>query len=314
MEIISLTATSTRVDPAVLAAPHVHIVSVRTRWVDIQPEAHQMVWDYLDREVDRVVRAGKQVAIRVVHGGRNVPPWVLSAGAQHYWATDPQGNRATQGATYPITVWWDAIYLDAVQHLIAAAGVRYAGAVTHVAVPVANTWTGEWNVYQDPEDSPETLVRLGYTNETLVHACVTLLDAYRAAFPLARLAYAIGPTPAALTGGDRYAPVKTLLSQRPAVHIQANDLSNTTAPPHLANERWSVIADAAPRCGAQMLWHVYADQTYRMNGGHYSETRCPVLKGAIQRGREYGTQYQEIYEVDIVQYPQIMAWAAGLSA
>jgi fibronectin type 3 domain-containing protein len=47
-----------------------------------------------------------------------------------------------------------------------------------------------------------------------------------------------------------------------------------------------------------MLWYVSGDSTYRMNGGVPDDEGTILLK-AIIIGTHYGTQYQEIYEVDL---------------
>ena len=47
-----------------------------------------------------------------------------------------------------------------------------------------------------------------------------------------------------------------------------------------------------------MLWNVSGDSTYRMNGGVPGDPGT-ILLNAITIGTHYGTQYQEIYEVDL---------------
>src|SRR6266436_8963578 len=49
-----------------------------------------------------------------------------------------------------------------------------------------------------------------------------------------------------------------------------------------------------------MLWNVSVDTTYRMNGGVPDVNYWDILQNAIIMGALYGTQYQEIYEADLM--------------
>ena len=48
-----------------------------------------------------------------------------------------------------------------------------------------------------------------------------------------------------------------------------------------------------------MLWNVSGDDTYRMNGGVRGNKQT-ILLNAVTIGTRYGTQYQEIYEADLM--------------
>jgi hypothetical protein len=121
-----------------------------------------------------------------------------------------------------------------------------------------------------------------------------------------------------LTDSDRYLPVKLLHARRSTTLIerlsaQANDLSLRIPEPSSTHERWDVLETMAPAIGAQMLWYVYGDDTYRMSDGDSTLPRWQILRDAIARGLTYGTVYQEIYETDVVHYSNVMAWAAKQS-
>ena len=61
---------------------------------------------------------------------------------------------------------------------------------------------------------------------------------------------------------------------------------------------WQVLFDQCPNVAGQMLWRVTDDPTYRMNGGIPGNERA-ILLNAITIGAHYGTQFQEIYEIDL---------------
>ena len=61
---------------------------------------------------------------------------------------------------------------------------------------------------------------------------------------------------------------------------------------------WQVLFDQCPNVAGQMLWRVTDDPTYRMNGGIPGNGRA-ILLNAITIGAHYGTQYQEIYAIDL---------------
>ena len=77
-------------------------------------------------------------------------------------------------------------------------------------------------------------------------------------------------------------------------------LSATTPDPSISTslDNWQVLFDQCPNVSAQMLWYVSGDSTYRMNGG-VPDDEGTILLNAIIIGTHYGTQYQEIYEVDL---------------
>jgi hypothetical protein len=92
--------------------------------------------------------------------------------------------------------------------------------------------------------------------------------------------------------------------------VSDNGLSATTptAPPGTANKVWNVWYNNRPYTCAQMLWFVYGDTTYRMNGT-VAGTNTTILTNAINIGVGYGNRYQEIYETDVIHLPDAIHYA-----
>lgn len=314
--VMSLTPTQQPIHSEILSNPNVYAVSLRQNWRAIERTQGQYDWTYLDAEIARAVAAGKRVMLRLVMGGTNVPDWLFAAGVATYTTIDPQPYRQTYGQPVEVAIWWDALYLAQARALLEVAGQRYADRVDILAVPLANTFTAEWNVYVNTDDGDDVeLLQAGYSDDVLVTACHALLTAASIAFPTSRLTVAIGPTARQLTGSDRYRPVKLLWdrasSLHPRLYYQANDLSMFTPNLSAPDARWTILIERRPYLAAQMLWYVYGDQTYRMNDGVAYSPAFEILKTAISNGVAAGTRWQEIYEEDIRQYRQVIQWAAN---
>ena len=71
---------------------------------------------------------------------------------------------------------------------------------------------------------------------------------------------------------------------------------------------WGVWSNSRPAVAAQALWFSYGDTTYRNNGG----TPCAAmvsLQRLVDLGATYGAGYVELYEMDVVNLPSIIAHA-----
>ena len=146
-------------------------------------------------------------------------------------------------------------------------------------------------------------VAAGYTTELMVNAGETIIDATMAAFPNQNVVMAIG------RGAGDLDPTLDYLSETVVDYATTTygrfittkySLSATTADPAVDTSlvNWQVLFDQCPNVAAQMLWNVSGDTTYRMNGGIPGDKQT-ILLNAITIGAHYGTQYQEIYEVDL---------------
>jgi hypothetical protein len=152
-----------------------------------------------------------------------------------------------------------------------------------------------------------------------------VIDAAARAFPDATVAYAVGRTAAAedapsMNGLDPTSDyvAQTVLDNAIAkygnrIAIQKNSLSKKTADnqPYSAqpaDDQWTIIYDNPTCVGAQMLWNCFGDASYRMNNGVEADP-AEVLTAAVDAGVEYNTQYQGIYQTDVINLPAVISYA-----
>lgn len=314
--VTSLTGAGSNIPREVLDNPDVGMISIRQRWGDIEPTQGQYHWTYLDEQVSLIKKSGKKVMLRIVFGGNTAPLWMFSTSAKRYSVIDPQQYRSTYGQPVDVIVWWDEIYMNAVTRLLSEAGSRYSDHVSVLAVPLANTFTAEWNVYAPDAESQQSLLDQGYQEDTLVEVCRSILMSAAASFPKSKLSVAIGPIPAQLsTNGNRFMPVLKLwdiaykdLGSR--LYYQANDLSVQTPNTESPTQRWRILSERQPQIAAQMLWYVYGDETLRMNQTDEDLNAQEILRRAVLNGVFFGTEWQEIYQDDVLNYPDVMQWAS----
>lgn len=317
LQIYSLCGPGKLPTQAALNSPYATGISIRQSWEDIEASPGVYNFDYLDAAVAKVELSGKALMLRITHGGDHYPPWLLNAGAQYYETISNNPYQPQYGELHKLVLWWDPLYLQAAQALLSQVASRYSNTVEVFQLSVANSWTAEWNVYrQAGSDDVQELLGLGFTTDILLNAVKTIIRHAHQIFPVGEMAIDIGPTPAALTGlSDNYEPVRQLWTWLAVNYpgrflYQANDLSLLTSAPSTPDKRWQVMLNVAPYLAAQHLWFVYGDTTYRMSGGDSSIPPANVLQGSIQNGVLYGTKWQEVYQVDVVNFPEVMAWAS----
>ena len=137
----------------------------------------------------------------------------------------------------------------------------------------------------------------------MVNAGETIIDATMAAFPNQNVTMSIGRNTTDLDPTVDYLS-ETVVDYATTTYgrfITAKySLSATTDDPAVDTslDNWQVLFDQCPNVAGQMLWKVSGDTTYRMNGGVPGDP-ATILLNAITIGAHYGTQYQEIYEVDL---------------
>jgi hypothetical protein len=224
--------------------------------------------------------------------------------------------------TFTIPVFWDAYYTSKKNAMIAALGARYNSNLTVAAftVNVANAYEAEWYVphrkVADPPFTKSEVARwlaVGYTTQKLINSANGFIDAAMAAFPNKTVAFSINPngtldaTPTtactAVASASRAKWGNRLL-------VADNGLAATTpnAPPPIANDVWNVWYNNRPYTCAQMLWHVYGDNHYYMNGG-VAGNPATILTKAVNIGISYQNRYQEIYQIDVINLPSVITYA-----
>ena len=290
----------------ILNDPRIVGLDLGGSWADFERTEGVYDWSSVDSELVKAEAHGKKVLLRIVSGGINVPDWLLAdPNVQTFTFIDTNPYHSTYGEELTMPVFWDPIFLAKKIALIQAAGAHFAGHsnIQVVACSFANATTGDWYIPDAPEDIANWLAA-GYTTELMVNAGKMIIDATMAAFPNQNVTLAIARGAADLDPTLDYLP-ETVIDYATTTYgrfiTQKNSLCATTPDPAIDTTflwNWQVLFDQCPNVAAQMLWNVSVDDTYRMNGGIPGNERN-ILINAITIGTHYGTQYQEIYEVDL---------------
>jgi hypothetical protein len=164
---------------SILTLPYVAGVSIRATWESVEPAEGQFDWSYLDSQLARAEAAGKLAILRVM-AGIDAPQWVYDAGAQSIVLTGHNRNNNLFGQSFRIPVPWDPVLLDRWKSLVSALGERYNGRKAVYAVAMAGP-TGLTSEMILPQDE-EAWTAAGYSDERLVAAWITTIDAYAQAF------------------------------------------------------------------------------------------------------------------------------------
>src|SRR5215467_13069278 len=275
-------------------------------WADVEATEGVYDWSTLDSQLAQAAASGKKVLFGIVSGGINIPDWLLAnyPDIQTFRFTDTNPYHSTYGETLTIPVFWDPIFLAKKIALIQAAGAHFASNPNIVIVgsAFANATTEDWNIPDAPEDIANWQAA-GYTTDLMVNTGEMIIDATMAAFPNQNITMSIGRNDTDLDPTEDYlsqtivdyatTTYARFITAKYALAANTPDPQTTTA---LYN--WQIFFNQCPNVSAQMLWFVSGDTTYRMNGGVAGDP-ATVLLNAINIGTHYGTQFQEIYEVDL---------------
>ena len=316
---------------SVLSNPDVDGISLRIGWSHVNPSEDVYDWSYLDGEISKAKDAGKKVLIRVLDGGLSVPDWVRSASAA---AGEPtfsfRESAAYQGGdVVAMPVFWAPTLLAKKVKLLTAFGTRYNAnpTVAIVTCQFAGARTDDWNVPHDdtvdgigPSGTTETSrwLAAGWTTAKMVNAGNQIVAAAMTAFPNKPVGLAIGRTSTKLDPqGADYVALSVINTARSkwgnrmiATH---NNISEKVpaAPPALGSY-WRTIYDLRPAVGGQMLWFSYNDSTCRNAANGAPCDAATVLTNSVQRARDYGWTYLEIYRADILGLPSVIHYAHNI--
>jgi hypothetical protein len=150
-------------------------IYMRLAWSYIEPEEGKFNWSIADIPAQRWIAKGKQIAFRFTSAERHedqpyaTPEWVRKAGAKGYSFT-PRKGVDPQGKSWEPD-YDDPIFLEKLDHFLAAAAARYDGS-QHVAF----IDVGSFGVYGEGHTDSST--RLPYGAATIR----THIDLYRKHF------------------------------------------------------------------------------------------------------------------------------------
>jgi Beta-galactosidase len=297
----------------VLNNPNVDGVTVRLNWADLEPTEGQYDFTYLDTTLASVNAVGKKALLRVMTQGAK-PAWVTTAiqnaGGLFFTFT-------TKGTKTTIPVFWDPTFLAKKTAMIQALGAHLTitPGLAIVVASFANATSEDWNVPHTSADVTQWQ-SLGYTSDKLIGAGHMIIDATMAAFPnqFVTLAVAGNGTKLDKPNPDpTYYVASTVIDDERALWpcrliVQKNDLS-TFIPAYPGTDTiYDIMIDSAPDIAGQMLFQCFGDSTYKVNKG------IPIDPGlaltlSINNGVAYGEKYIEVYQVDVVNLPDVITYA-----
>jgi Beta-galactosidase len=299
-----------RIPPqAVLANPDVDGISLRQGWCDLEPSEGVFDWTFLDSAVGACAAAGKQVLIRIsTEAGR--PAWVdaavTAAGGSFFTFTDSHVRSS-------IPVFWDPTYVAKESAMIAALGAHFTNnpAVKIVTASFANATSEDWNVPHTPKYVRQWLA-LGYTTQKMLDAGQQVINATMAAFPNQYVTLAVGGSGPSLDPAPDYVASNTVLNARAVwgnrLIAQKNDLSTFIPAAPGTGTLYQMIWDFQPAVGGQMVYNCSRDPSYRVNGGVPIDP-ADALTESVDNGVSYGEKYIEIYQVDVINLPDVITYA-----
>ncbi|HEY2712886.1 MAG TPA: beta-galactosidase [Chthoniobacterales bacterium] len=307
--VFSLTAAGHPCADTVLSNPNVDGVSVRQDWAELEPSEGSFDFSFLDSQVARIAAAGKKILLRInTQAGK--PSWVTNsvtaAGGVFYTFVDDFGVQNT------IPVFWDPTFLAKKKAMIVALGAHFTNnpAIAIVWSSFANARSEDWNV-PHTSSQVEAWQQVGYTTDKLLEAGKEIIDTTMMAFPNQYVTLAVAAD-GALDPDPNYAADSAIATARATwpgrLIVQKNNIAayNPAAPGTgtVFEEVWSSRPDVA----GQMLWSCYNDTTYRMNKG-IADDPATILHKSIVAGAGYQMDYLEIYQVDVLNLPDEIAYA-----
>jgi hypothetical protein len=324
----SLQEINTPAQESILSNPLVSAISLRSKWPIVEPRPGVFNWSFLDSEIARAAHAGKSVILRIASGGVTVPGWVYEQGAQSFSFTDQNRYHPRYGRVISTAVPWDPIMLKYKKELIRAMGERYANnpAVKVVGEACANSNTEDWHLPNAPKDVVNW-IRIGYTPNKLIDAGKQIIDASMAAFPnqAVVMSFNNGNLDRFDTNPDANYVQNALITYARERYgkrfiVQKNTLCARTPRSDVVipKDVLYTFKRVGPPVTAQMLWFVTGDPTYRM-GRPKNKLRprdlnafydpVQTLQTSIAIGLEYGTVYQEVYAIDLLnpQFTQMLS-------
>lgn len=297
-----------------LESPDVIGMSLRYGWADLEPTEGSFNFGFIDSEITRAALAHKQVLLRIMTmAGR--PGWVdtavtLDGGKFFTWIAN--------GQTVTIPVFWDPTYLDRKLKMIIALGAHFAGntTITIVCVSFANATSEDWNVPHKPAEVLQWQA-LGYTTDKMLATSQAIIGTTLAAFPSQFATLSLGGNGHVkgnnLDPEDAFYLARTAIANARAAWpgrliVQMNSLATVTPPaPGPVQSGQELLYASRPDVAFQDLAACGFDGA-AMNGGVPGDPTA-ILKNAVDIAVDYGANYVEIYQGDVVGLPAAIGYA-----
>lgn len=183
-------------------------IAIDIPWCLLEPREGEFVWDHPEWEgcFDSWIEHGYKVHLKVrgmdtlgTMYDQGTPQWVFNAGAQYidepieFYRSGWMLNNIPRDGDLPIRypLYWDPVYLEKADALIAELGRRYNNhpAVESVSISHVGRW-GEMHVADHYR--PERWIEAGFTMEKYNNALIHTIAAYRRAFPDTQLSLSLG--------------------------------------------------------------------------------------------------------------------------
>jgi hypothetical protein len=297
----------------VLDDPNVDGITIRQDWATLEPTEGNYDFSYLDTTLASVGATGKKALVRIMTQSAK-PAWVTTAVKN---AGGLFFHFVSNGKNTSIPVFWDPTFLAKKTAMISALGAHIGSnpTVAIVCASFANASSEDWNVPHTSQNVAQWL-SLGYTSDKLVGAGHTIIDATMAAFPNAYVTLAVGangtkldqpnPDPADYVASTVISDERALWPNR--LIVQKNDLSTFIPLYPGTGTIYDIMTQSAPDIAGQMLYQCINDPTYKVNKG------IPIDPGleltiSINNALGYSEKYVEIYQIDVVNLPDVIAYA-----
>jgi hypothetical protein len=256
-----------QVSAAQLALPHVAGLTIRARWAWIHPGDDKFDFSFIDEPMERCRKIGKPYKLLIMTGNGSSPQWI--------------GGAWYRGAPIP----WSPELKLRYGELVAELGKRYADDPLLVGVHI----TGPTFPSAEMHPAPGIDTVEGFSNQRMIDAWKTSIDAYAAAFPRTACLLSISVRrPANVYLAEVVSYGRTKLGERfTAQHNALKANTQPLAPHHRIIEQ---LHAAGVRVGFEMVCAA------ANNAGRFGS--ASVMDG-IAIGKTAGGTYFDVYPPDL---------------
>jgi hypothetical protein len=268
---------SANVKDQILDSPTLAGFHVRDTWSYVEPTSSTEDWRYLDGQIARAKRLGKQVTLGI-YCGVNSPDWIKTSLGQ-------PPVQYIGGAPVP----WDTRVIAAHQMMVYALGQHYSGERTIAAVHLTSPATNQSLEMYYPNGLTSSK---DYSDARVITVWRDAIDDYDRAFPATALVLDVAMVPD--SGGTVTNAVIDYARQTLGNRINFIHCSLHASTPSAAPVQQTIVAlgRQGERIGFEMLCPSSDRQRF---GGPFSK--------AVAIGDAAGAQWYQIYQSD-VQYVQ----------